>query len=203
MRKLIPIAVAIILLASCIPWVRTQRMFSIAVGVAVVVLGFLMVFSAVSKVSDQVSDWAERPPRVASLLTVEYWVERRSKVASSFTAQRISKYVIFAFVFALLLLGLPHFLATGNGAYKLAVATARQNDHFNETLGTPIKEGWSSQYSYELGEGGRANFSIPVQGKLRKGTLSAAAIKVHQRWELTQLKLEVEGNSESIDLLSK
>ncbi len=100
-----------------------------------------------------------------------------------------------------LMLTVPHFMATGSGAYKLAVTTAHQSPRFKEMLGEPITETWFSEGKEVFGNPATADLLIPVQGRMRRGSLRVRAVKEGGRWRLTELKLELEQPNEQIDLL--
>jgi len=103
----------------------------------------------------------------------------------------------------ILMLTVPHFMATTSGAYKLAVATAHQSPQFGEALGNPVAEAWFSEGREEWGNPAKAEMLIPVQGRMRRGNLRAHASKDGGRWRLTELTLELTQPDEHIDLLSK
>jgi Cytochrome oxidase complex assembly protein 1 len=115
-----------------------------------------------------------------------------------------SRNLLFGAAFVIvLMLTVPHFMATTSGAYKLAVATAHQSPQFTEALGNPVAEAWFSEGKEEWGNPARAEMLIPVRGRMRKGNLRARAIKDGGRWQLTELTLELTQPDEHIDLLSK
>jgi hypothetical protein len=103
----------------------------------------------------------------------------------------------------LLMLTLPHYLATTQGAYKLAVATAHQSPPFTEALGMPVSEAWFSEGRGQWGNPASAEMLIPVRGQLRKGKLRVRAIKDGGSWRLTELTLELREPDEHVDLLAK
>ena len=52
---------------------------------------------------------------------------------------RLRNLVIGAAIVVALILTVPHFVATTSGAYKLAMATARQKAQFTDTLPTDCR----------------------------------------------------------------
>ncbi len=124
-------------------------------------------------------------------------------VASRRSSAKLRRLLWGAAVLIILLLTVPHFVATNSGIYKLAVATAHQSEPFNEALGPPVAEGWFTEGMWQLGNEGRGEIQIPVQGRMRRGNLRARGIKDGQRWRLTELTLELTQPDEHIDLLSK
>lgn len=103
----------------------------------------------------------------------------------------------------ILMITAPHFIATNSGIYKLAVTTAYQSQRFRDMLGSPISEAWFSEGTWQLGDSGRGEIVIPVQGGMRRGNLRARALKDGGGWRLTELTLELTRPDEHIDLLSK
>ena len=105
-------------------------------------------------------------------------------------------------VVLVLVLTVPHFLATSGGAYKLAMATAYQRCQFTEVLGVPIREAWFSEGKTEYGNKARAELTIPVRGSIQEGNLLVVAMKQDGRWRLKELTLELTRSGERIDLLA-
>jgi len=122
---------------------------------------------------------------------------------SRWSSAKLRKLLWGAGVFIILILTVPHFMATTSGIYKLAVTTAHQSQQFKEALGLPVSEAWFTEGSWQLGNAGRGEILIPVQGRMRRGNLRARAIKDDGRWRLTELTLELAQPDEHIDLLSK
>lgn len=103
----------------------------------------------------------------------------------------------------ILMLTVPHFVATNSEIYKLAVTTANQSQQFRDVLGPPVSEAWFSEGTWQLGNSGRGEILIPVQGRTRRGNLRAIGRKDGGSWRLTELTLELTEPDERIDLLSK
>jgi hypothetical protein len=88
-----------------------------------------------------------------------------------------------------------------SGAYKIAVARARENPAVIEALGTPITEGWlPSGSAHSVGPGGDANLAIPIHGPKGKATIYLAAIEVVGIWQFNRLEVEIEATHQRIDL---
>jgi hypothetical protein len=119
-----------------------------------------------------------------------------------FTSRRSRKLLLGTVFVLVLILTLPHFVATTSGAYKLAVATAHQTPLFSEALGAPVKEAWFSDGKTVLANPATAELLIPVRGRMRRGNLRAKAIKDGGSWRLTELTLELSQPDEQVDLLS-
>jgi len=122
---------------------------------------------------------------------------------SGWSSARSRNLLMGAALVILLMLTVPHFVATTSGAYKLAVETSNQALHFTEALGTPVTEAWFSDGKEQWGNPATAEMLIPVRGRMRSGNLRARAIKNGGRWRLTELTLELTQPDESIDLLAK
>ena len=184
MRKIAPAVMGIIVVASCIPWLRHQHFFSMGVGVTAIVLAGLLVASAVHAVST----WSQR------------------QEASSQPARRLSprlrNWLLLVVLLGLLIPVVSQFMARSSDAYKLAVATARQTPQFTEALGAPIREAWFSEGTTEYGNPTKAELTIPVKGSRDKGDLRALAVKEGGRWKLKELTLELAQSGERIDLLT-
>jgi hypothetical protein len=105
-------------------------------------------------------------------------------------------------IFLVIILTVPHFVATSSGAYKLAVATAHQTPQFTEALGAPIREAWFSEGQEVWGHPASAEWLIRVRGRMRNGNLRVLAIKDDGRWTLKELSLELTQPDEHINLLS-
>lgn len=122
---------------------------------------------------------------------------------SRWPSAKLRKLVCAAAVFIILILTMPHFIATTSGIYTLAVTTAHQSQQFKEALGLPVSEAWFTEGTWQLGNAGTGETLIPVQGQKRRGNLWARAIKDNGRWRLRELTLELTLPDEHIDLLSK
>ena len=123
--------------------------------------------------------------------------------ASGWLSPRLRNLLLGAALVLVLMLTVPHFIATTSGAYKLAVATAHQTPRFTKALGVPVSEAWFSEGKEQWGNPASAEMLIPVRGQLRTGNLRARAIKDGGRWRLTELTLELTQPDEHIDLLAK
>jgi hypothetical protein len=98
--------------------------------------------------------------------------------------------------------GVTYSALKGSSVYVDAVATAKQSPEVREALGEPVEAGFTMQGSVNVGdEGGRANFSVPLQGSKKEGSLKVEAFKQGGDWQFTTLRVEVAGQ-DSIDLLA-
>jgi hypothetical protein len=88
-------------------------------------------------------------------------------------------------------------------AYQQALTKAAENPQVHELIGEPIKPSWfiSGQLNVN-GSTGNANFSIPISGPKGKGSIRAVAYKSGGVWRFTYLQVSINGEPESIDLLS-
>jgi hypothetical protein len=185
MRKTVAIVMGIVVVASCIPWLRHQQFFSVLVGVTTVALAGFMVFGGLRAVAT----WSrERQGQPGS-------------ARSGWLSQRFLTWLLGAVLLGALVPIMGQFAVRRSDAYNLAAATAHQMPQFRETLGTPIREGWFSGGRWEFGNPARAELTIPVKGSRQKGNLRALAIKQDGRWRLTELTLELTQPDEHIDLL--
>jgi hypothetical protein len=87
--------------------------------------------------------------------------------------------------------------------YKQALAKAGDNEQVRDLMGEPIRPAWLSSGDLHVnGNTGDANLSIPISGPRGKGVIRAVAFKSEGVWRFTYLKVKVEAQGESIDLLS-
>lgn len=184
MRKIAPAVMGVIVVASCIPWLRHQHFFSIGVGATAIVLAGLLVAAAVHAAFT----WSKR--------------QQSGSQRSTWLSPKLRNWLLVAVLLGLLIPVVSQFVARSSDAYKLAVATARQTPQFTEALGAPIKEAWFSEGRTEYGNPARAELTIPVTGSKQKGDLQVVAIKEDGRWRLKELRLEVARSGERIDLLA-
>src|SRR6266851_7244329 len=185
MRRTIAIVVAIVVGASCLPWLRHQPFFSLLVGVTAVALIGLIVFGG----ARALSSWSKQKRQQADSAQSDWW------------SPRFRNLLVGAVLILVLMLTVPHFMATSSGAYKLAIATAHQSPQFREALGAPVTEAWFSEGTFELGDQAKAEMVIPVHGRTRQGNLRALAIKDRGTWRLQELTLELTQSGDRIDLL--
>jgi hypothetical protein len=181
---------AIVVAASCVPWLRHQGFFSVMLGITAVALCGFIVFTSFRALSAWLIRWQSTP-------------------SQSRWRRLISRKQLWGWgIFFLLILTVPHFMAVCGGDYKLAVVTAHQSPLFNDLLGTPVKEGWFSSGKGTLGRGTaevpvRSEMLIHVRGKKRDGNLQVQAVKIDGVWKLNELTLELDGSGTPIDLLVK
>lgn len=185
MRRTIAIVVAIVVGASCIPWLRHQVLFSVVVGVTMIILFMVMAFGASRAIFTRSTQKPDKP----------------KSPGSRWSLPNLRTTLAVGSVFLVTLLIAPHFVATNTGVYKLAVATAHESPQFTEALGNPVKEGWFSEGKIEWGNQAKAEILIPEQGLRRRGELRALAIKNGKNWKLQELTLELTQPDDHIDLL--
>jgi hypothetical protein len=176
---------AVVVAASCIPWLSHQGFFSVLLGITVLALFGFMVFASFHALSAWQMRWQSTPAQYRWRLII--------------TPKQLCGWAIFL----LLIATVPHFIAVSGGDYKLAVRTAHQSRQFNDLLGAPVQEGWFSEGKGTLEKPIRSEMMISVRGKKRKGNLRVQAAKDDGIWRLTELTLEIEGSSTPIDLLNK
>src|SRR6185503_15993946 len=86
--------------------------------------------------------------------------------------------------------------------YQHAVAVASSNPDVVRELGTPITPGWFTSGNINVsGSSGDADLAIPLNGSRHRGTLYVVAKKNDGAWTYTKLKMLVEGQESSIELL--
>ena len=86
--------------------------------------------------------------------------------------------------------------------YQQAMARAAANMLVHEQIGDPVHADWIIVGDLKLnGSAGYANFSIPISGPRGKGRIRVVASKSGV-WRFTYLQVYVDGQSNSIDLLS-
>jgi Cytochrome oxidase complex assembly protein 1 len=87
--------------------------------------------------------------------------------------------------------------------YNQALARAAADPQVRAHLGEPVHPGWfiSGQMNVS-GSAGNADLSIPVSGPRGKGVIRAVAVKSEGVWRFTTLQVNIEGESEPLDLLS-
>jgi len=87
--------------------------------------------------------------------------------------------------------------------YRRALAQAAESPQVRDLMGEPIRAAWLVSGDLHVsGSTGNANLSIPISGPRGKGVIRAVASKSGGVWRFTYLQVTVEGQSESIDLLS-
>lgn len=190
MKRVPAIVMAIVIAASCIPWLLHQGFFSVLLGITAVALFGLMVFASFQALSAWMVRWQSTPSRSRWRLL-------------------ISRKRLYGWVFVLSLIPtVPHFMAVCGGDYKLAVTTAHQSPQFNDLLGAPVKEGWFSEGEGTLGRGTaevpvRSEILIHVRGTKQGGNLRVQAVKIDGVWKLKELILELDKSGTPIDLLAR
>jgi Cytochrome oxidase complex assembly protein 1 len=185
-RKLVATVVAIVVAASCIPWLQHQRFVSVFVAIIAIVLAGLIVLGVVKAQPE----WSKKGSEQGGTAQSGWWSSRKRNLSLG-TA-----------VILVLMITVPHFVATSSGPYKLAMATANQMPQFTEVLGAPISGAWFSEGRTEYGSPAKAELRIPVTGSKQNGYLQVLAIMEAGRWKLKELTLEPARSGERIDLLA-
>src|SRR5262249_2787694 len=87
--------------------------------------------------------------------------------------------------------------------YQHAVEVATNDARAPRQLGEPITPGWYAGGNINVsGAAGAAELLIPLNGKLRHGTLYVSARKSDGIWSYQRLELAVDGGAERINLLA-
>src|SRR5579872_1812468 len=132
MRKTIAIVISAVVAASCIPWLRHQHFFSVLGAVITVALFGFLVFGGLRTLST----WLRGIP-------IEPCPKQFGWRSLTARARFLAAAIIVALGFSTV-----HFVGTGNRAYSLAVATARQSTEFRDVLGIPVTEGWFPEFKF-------------------------------------------------------
>lgn len=105
---------------------------------------------------------------------------------------------LMAGIGALVVMGLRN-----SDACKEAVEKARASAQVRAALGTPIEQGWWITGSVFInGDGGSAEFSLPVSGPKGSATLYAKAVKTNGKWVFTRLTVVPASTGKAIDVLA-
>ena len=93
-------------------------------------------------------------------------------------------------------------LVKSTEVYKQAVARAKANPAFRETLGSPVKEGLLVAGNINIsGPSGKADLAIPISGPKGKATLYAVATMSADKWTFSVLEIAVRSSGKRINLL--
>jgi len=86
--------------------------------------------------------------------------------------------------------------------YNQALAEARKSPELAGKLGQPLEPGWFISGNINLnGTSGEASLSTPISAPKGKGTLYIVASKSAGKWHFETLEVEIDGESQRIDLL--
>jgi hypothetical protein len=86
--------------------------------------------------------------------------------------------------------------------YQHAVAVASNNPEVVRELGGPVSSGWYVSGSVSVsGTSGEADLAIPLNGKVRHGTVYVVAKKTDGVWAYDKLQMLVDGDKSPIELL--
>jgi hypothetical protein len=98
--------------------------------------------------------------------------------------------------------GLFHLL-TDSEAYKLGVSRLQASPEAANILGAPISADFPSGSISITGSSGKAALSFSATGAKAKGRVFLEAMKKEGIWSIRRLRLKVEGQDESINLLDE
>jgi hypothetical protein len=87
--------------------------------------------------------------------------------------------------------------------YQMAVAQLQANADATAALGTPIKTGWVGGSMRTKNATGHAEFTFTAEGPRGSGEVLLEADKARGVWTLKQLKLRVDRENRTIDLLTQ
>ena len=100
---------------------------------------------------------------------------------------------IFALVFGVMKSSEP---------YQYAVTMASADARVTAQLGAPVTPGWYANGNINVsGSSGNADLAIPLNGKLRHGTLYVTGVKSAGIWHYRILQVAIDGELERINLL--
>jgi hypothetical protein len=86
--------------------------------------------------------------------------------------------------------------------YQHAIAVASNNPEVVRGLGGPVSSGWYVSGSVSVsGTSGEADLAIPLNGKVRHGTVYVVAKKTDGVWAYDKLQMLVDGDKSPIELL--
>lgn len=87
--------------------------------------------------------------------------------------------------------------------YQQAIAKTRSNADVIRELGEPIEPGWLISGRIKVNDSsGSADMSIPVSGPKKSGRVYVLATKRMGKWDFYGLEVEIEGQSQRINLLT-
>jgi hypothetical protein len=149
------------------------------------------------------SAWLLRPPvQAAEAPTVGGSGTTQVPTRQGFLSKK-GKWIVGISVGVAVLLIFGVFAIIGNSEVcQLALQRAQSSPVVIERLGQPIERGLIVSGSIETsGPSGHADVAIPVSGSKAKGTLYAVGVKSAGIWKFETLQVEVEGDSNRVDLL--
>lgn len=87
--------------------------------------------------------------------------------------------------------------------YQHAVAVATADPRVSAGLGVPVTPGWYASGNINVsGSSGSADLSVPLNGKLRHGTVYVVAKKSAGVWRYQTLEVAIDGQPGRINLLN-
>jgi hypothetical protein len=88
--------------------------------------------------------------------------------------------------------------------YQQALTKIRASSAAQQSLGTPIHDGWFVTGSLGVsGSSGNADMSFPVSGPKGSGIVHMVAFRYNGKWIINKLELTVNGSGRKINLLEK
>jgi hypothetical protein len=106
--------------------------------------------------------------------------------------------LVGAYVFGVVEISFRH-----SEVVEQAIAKAGENMQVRDQIGPPSKAGWRIFGNLRIaGLSGYANLSIPVAGSRHKGVIHVVALKSAGIWRFNQLLVNVEEQTEAIDVLA-
>lgn len=88
--------------------------------------------------------------------------------------------------------------------YKQALVNTRKNAEVIEAIGGDINEGYFTSGKIEIsGPSGEADFAIPISGSKGEGHVYVVATKKSGKWIFETLEVEIEGETERINLIDE
>ena len=103
---------------------------------------------------------------------------------------------LFALIFLALFLSMTH-----SGPYRLATTRLDRDPQSLALLGRPIRTGMPFGSIREINAGGWARLSIRVHGPRAAGWLEVRAVRERGRWRLIRLRLQLDGQANTYDLM--
>ncbi len=111
--------------------------------------------------------------------------------------------IIFA-GFIVLIMCLVFGMMKSSGVYQNAVSIAKAHPSVQESIGTPIDEGFFTTGNINIsGPSGQADLAIPISGPDGKATVYVVAAKSAGQWTFSTLVVELKEIKQRIDLLTQ
>ncbi|HEX9161175.1 MAG TPA: cytochrome c oxidase assembly factor Coa1 family protein [Thermoanaerobaculia bacterium] len=93
-------------------------------------------------------------------------------------------------------------LAKSSEVYRQALQRAANDPQVIALLGSPVEARWwvSGGLQFSRGEGGRAHFTIPLEGPKGRARLHVRAVREQAKWRFTMLEVRPENGGARIEL---